>query len=124
MPQSRVCHALADLEPIMKSQTLSAVAIGIAVIIACSPYALAVDCDRNPAFLLDIRSGILESGDVRFSYESRIEKFSSSARKFVWCIEADKNNQNIAEFHWGDSANEGKYLNTLIEPGRCASSTT
>jgi hypothetical protein len=92
--------------------------------LAFSNTAFADDCERNQALLIDHREGGTKAGEVKFLYDSRVEKFSSTARKFAWCIEADSNNQNIAEFHWGDAQHEGKYLNTLIEPGRSALSMT
>jgi hypothetical protein len=108
----------------MKHLAVLTTAIAMGWFASSSSTAFADDCDRNQALLLDHRDGRMDAGEVRFSYDSRVEKFSSTARKFAWCIEADRNNQNIAEFHWGDPQHDGKYLNTLIEPGRGALSTT
>jgi hypothetical protein len=108
----------------MKHLALLATAIVTGWLASYSSKAFADDCDRNQAVLLDHRDGRMDAGEVRFSYHSRVEKFSSTAHKFARCVEADRNNQNIAEFHWGDAQHEGKYLNTLVEPGRGASSTT
>src|SRR5271170_5137170 len=95
-------------------------AIFAIVQVMTASVALADDCERKPPLIIDNRAGNINSGDVRFSYESRFEKFSRLAHNFVWCIVADKNNQNISEFRWGDN---GKYLKTLIEPGRDASAS-
>jgi hypothetical protein len=114
----------AKISTAMKHLAVLTTAIAMGWFASSSSTAFADDCDRNQALLLDHRDGRMDAGEVRFSYDSRVEKFSSTARKFAWCIEADRNNQNIAEFHWGDPQHDGKYLNTLIEPGRGALSTT
>jgi hypothetical protein len=89
------------------------------VSVAFAPIdALADDCLRNQAQVLDILPGQNGANGVNFTYESRRELFSNTSNKYVWCVEADRSNQNIAEFKWGDTKNECRYLCALIEPGR------
>jgi hypothetical protein len=100
---------------------MNKVAIGIftvSVVIGFGAVANANGCDPEPGLFIDGRDGNLNAGDVLFSYQSRMEKDSPFAHRFVWCVKASADNQNISEFHWGDGQNEKKYLNTLIEPGR------
>ena len=92
----------------------------IALTCLLSSPAAADDCLRNQGHVLSIFSGSDGNDLVKFSFESRRESFSKTANKYVWCIEADRQNLNIAEFKWGDVNNKCKYLCTLIEPGRGA----
>jgi hypothetical protein len=85
---------------------------------AVTGAALADDCLRNQGHVLRILPGSDASDLVKFNFESRRESFSKSSFKYVWCIEADRQNLNIAEFQWGDAKDKCKYLCTLIEPGR------
>ena len=87
-----------------------------------SSPAAADDCLRNQGHVLSIFSGSDGNDLVKFESfsSSRRESFSKTANKYVWCIEADRQNLNIAEFKWGDVNNKCKYLCTLIEPGRGA----
>ncbi len=82
------------------------------------------ECAPGPDIALDGRTGNLNSGDVMFSYGSYMERYSKFVHSFVWCIKANPNNQNVAEFRWGDAQNEGKYLSTLVLPGQPGSNST
>jgi hypothetical protein len=88
------------------------------VLTLLSSPTLADDCLRNQGPVLRILPGSDGSDPVKFSFESRRESFSRTSYKYVWCIEADKQNLNIAEFQWGDAKDKCKYLCTFIEPGR------
>jgi hypothetical protein len=83
-----------------------------------SSAALADDCLRNQGRVLRILPGSDASDLVKFNFESRRERFSKISYEYVWCIEADRQNLNIAEFQWGDAKDKCKYMCTLIEPGR------
>ena len=83
-------------------------------------FAFADDCQHNQAQLIESAPGQNNSEPVKFSYESRRERYSNTANRYVWCIESDRDNQNVAEFKWGNSRNEDLYLAALIEPGRGA----
>jgi hypothetical protein len=62
---------------------------------------------------MDRRPGQNSIG-LEFAYESRFEKFSPYAHKFVWCI---TNKLALpAMFHWGTSKEESKYFGLLVLP--------
>jgi hypothetical protein len=90
----------------------------IAVLAHNPCLAAADDCLRNQGPVLKIVPGQDRSGDVKFAFESRRERYDKANRKYVWCIEADRDNPNIAEFKWGLNTDPCKYLCGLIEPGR------
>lgn len=104
--------------------TLAIGILTISVAVSFGTVANASDCNPAPGLVIDGRDGNLNSGDILFSYQSRMEKDSQFTHRFVWCVKASENNQNIAEFKWGDSQNDGKYLNTLVAPGHDGSADT
>jgi hypothetical protein len=54
-------------------------------------------------------------GGLKFKYESRAQKYSSTSFEYIWCIENMSN--NIGHFQWGTRDDEGKYFDALVAPG-------
>jgi hypothetical protein len=84
--------------------------------------AIADECLRNQREVLSASPGSGGNHLVKFAFESRRERFNRTSFNYVWCIEADRENLNIAEFKWGDDKDPCKYLCTWIEPGHGAPS--
>ena len=76
------------------------------------------DCLRNEREVISIIAGSETTDVVKFNFESRREAFNKTSFNHVWCIEADRQNLNIADFHWGTGKEDCKYVCALVEPGR------
>src|SRR5262249_30689999 len=81
--------------------------------------AAADDCDRNDVILIQNLPGFEPKGQsdsVAFNYESREEKFSSTAHRYIWCIE---NKDSVpARFLWGTKGVEDLYFDSVIIPAQ------
>jgi hypothetical protein len=86
---------------------------GIAYVLAAINIAHAGAGCTDDRLLMDKRPGHNSIG-LEFAYESRIEKFSGYAHKFVWCI--TNNSALPATFRWGTSKEESKYFGLLVLP--------
>jgi hypothetical protein len=73
--------------------------------------------DQNP---IDRREGSNQFGGVEFGYESRVENYSKTARRYSWCIE-NFSQYLVADFRWGNNADvdqDGRYFSAFVEPGK------
>jgi hypothetical protein len=81
--------------------------------------AAADDCERNDAILIESLPGFEPKGQpdsVAFNYESREEKFSSTAHRYIWCIE---NKDAVpAQFLWGNKSVENLYFASVVTPNQ------
>jgi hypothetical protein len=84
--------------------------------------ALAYGCDSNERMVIDKREVKIASGYVDFRAESSVEKYSTTARKFVWCI-GNIHRYHVAAFNWGTVFDEGKYFSGIVEPENEVSSS-
>lgn len=81
--------------------------------------AAADDCDRNDAILIESLPGSEPKGEedsVAFFYELREEKFSSTAHRYIWCIQ--NKDAAPARFFWGNKAQENLYFASIVNPGQ------
>jgi hypothetical protein len=77
--------------------------------------AAADECDRDDSNLLDQRefSDSYENGSIEF--ESRVESYSDSAKKYVWCVH-NRVQDYILEVNWGNESNEKQYFDGFVPP--------
>jgi hypothetical protein len=83
----------------------------------CKDTSMAAACDHHRGGPTPIQSlpGCNPS-DIDFCYESRVEKFSSTAHRYLWCIE-NRSDSTGAEFHWGNGTVEDLYFGAVVNPG-------
>jgi hypothetical protein len=85
------------------------------VLAPCTPaLAGGDDCERDPAKLIDHREG-LNSVRLEFGFESRVEKYSSYAFRYLWCV-VNKSTEIPAFFRWGTRNEPSKYFDSLLRP--------
>jgi hypothetical protein len=78
-------------------------------------HAFAVgDCGWSDK-MIDGRGGDRPGNSVDFKFDSRFEKFSNTADKYIWCIE-NTNRYFVTGFRWGNIKNDKLYYSNLVEP--------
>jgi hypothetical protein len=85
-------------------------------------YADEDTCNANDKNRVDDRKGAY-AGLIDFDYESRVEKYSSTAYRYIWCV--INKSQDAAAFQWGDQAVPNRYFDAIVLPrGARANVTT
>jgi hypothetical protein len=80
-------------------------------------------CDSKiESMVIEKRVDKVTSGYVDFIAESRVQRFTETARQFIWCI-TNFHEYHVAEFRWGTPAKEDKYFGAFVEPKREAETT-
>jgi hypothetical protein len=72
------------------------------------------DCGWSDKFI-EGRQGDRPGNQYDFKFDSRVEKYSISADKYIWCIE-NKHHYFVTDFHWGSAGNDALYFSSLVEP--------
>jgi len=73
------------------------------------------DCKRDDQILIE-KLGGYNSATLKFKFESRVQKYSSTSFEYIWCIENESD--NIGHFRWGTKDDESKYFDALVDPGK------
>jgi len=73
------------------------------------------DCGWSPDKTIDGRDGERPAGSADFKFDSRVEKFSSTADKYFWCIE-NRHQYFVTVFRWGNKNNDQLYYSNFVEP--------
>lgn len=111
----------AVLATMLSALTATAMA-AFAMVIIPSPGNAAGDkygCPADEAQLIDKREGT-QNGVVSYNYESRVEAYTSTAKRYIWCIN-NTSKYFVAEFRWGadpDLKKDYRYFGGFIEPGK------
>jgi hypothetical protein len=92
-------------------RTITYLMSGIMYVIAAINIASAGAGCTSDRLLKDKRPGQNSIG-LEFAYESRFEKFTPYANKFIWCI--TNKSALPAFFRWGTSNEESKYFGSLV----------
>lgn len=66
---------------------------------------------------IDRRVDKYQTGYIDFVAESRVERFTATARQFIWCI-TNIHQYHVGQFKWGTAAEEDRYFSAIVEPGR------
>jgi hypothetical protein len=123
LPSSRLINCLHphDLSKIALNVTAIAIWTVAPILISFCTVAAAQEnrCAGDETRLIEKRAGT-QTGRVSFNYQSRVERYTLAAKRYIWCI-TNTSKYLVAEFRWGADADmnkDSRYFQSIIEPNK------